>query len=544
MKKYLLSILFYTSFITIAAAQIPKLDSSFGTNGFTQTDISKYNDAAQVIELQPDGKILLGGHIGHKSGSLGMAIVRYTANGVLDTSFSNDGIDTFIIGDINSFNTLDMIVAIKVQTDGKIVAAARTNDYDANFQVISRVVLVRYNVNGTRDNSFGSNGMVFGDVQNSQPSAIALQQDGKIVLAGTRTVRQTAQPQMYIEMIVSRFNTDGSVDYSFGNNGTTIINPDSDKRISFRPNTVRIQSDGKILTYAIYWDAGKQIGKSGIIRCNTDGSADNTFGNGGFIIPHYYNSHTSTHQMALQKNGKIVVTGYTNVTPEYVTKLVLARYTSNGTSDPAFGKNGITYFHFDTTIMESAKANVIALQKDEKIIVLGVGYRDSISGTFLVRFGIDGKLDSSFGTNGMMFYNMTSPENSVVPGGDMTIQPDDKLLINAYISGQTLSYFGIIRMITTLNTGIIDTKAGTNNLLFYPNPVANISTLKYELLNNENVTITIFDMTGKIVNNPVKNKMRTAGQHTESIDFSSFVSGSYILTIQTSKGNTNIKIIK
>jgi hypothetical protein len=126
----------------------------------------------------------------------------------------------------------------------------------------------------------------------------------------------------------------------------------------------------------------------------------------------------------------------------------------------------------------------------------------------------------------------------------MILQPDGKLLINARLSGQTTSYFGIARMITALNTGIIDKEAGTSNLLFYPNPVSNKSTLQYELLNNGNVNITIYDMAGKIVNKPVSNQMRAAGQHIETIDFSSLKAGSYILSIQTGKRNTNIKIIK
>ncbi|RYZ97211.1 MAG: T9SS type A sorting domain-containing protein, partial [Sphingobacteriaceae bacterium] len=531
--------------VTLCNGQIPKFDSSFGTNGFVQTDISKYNDAAQVIALQPDGKILLGGHISHESGSFGMAIARYNANGTLDKSFSIDGIDTFIIGDVNSFNTLDMIVSIQVQTDGKIVAAARTNDYDASFQVISKVVLVRYNADGTRDNSFGNNGLVFGDVKNSEPSTIVLQPDGKIVLAGTRTVKQTAQPQMYIQMIISRFNTDGSVDDSFGTQGTVVINPGSDKLISFRPTTLIIQPDGKILSYAIYWDAGKQIGKTGIIRCNANGSLDNTFGNKGFNISSYYTSG-SCHAMSLQEDGKIVVVGYTNSPPEYINKLVLARYKSDGSADPAFGTNGITYFHFDTTAVLKGTVNggVLALQKDGKIIVRGAGYSDSLSKSLLFRYNTDGSLDSTFGVNGVTFYNYKLGESNVIPAGDMILQPDGKLLTGASIFGQSSSYFSMARLIMSLNTGVIDAEPGTSNLLFYPNPVSNISTLQYELLNTETVNIIIYDMTGKIINVPVKNESRQLGKNIETIDFSSLSAGSYILTIQTGKGNTNIKIIK
>ena len=154
------------------------------------------------------------------------AIVRYNSNGSLDTTFDFDGIVTIETGNFGSFGR-----AIAIQNDGKIVVtgfSAINNGYE--------VSLARYNINGSIDSTFDTDGLVstqFGN-NNCKGYSLALQNDGKIVVAGYGDV----------DFALIRYNTDGSLDTSFDNDGivSTPIGP-----FGAIGESVSIQSDGKII---------------------------------------------------------------------------------------------------------------------------------------------------------------------------------------------------------------------------------------------------------------------------------------------------------
>lgn len=181
------------------------LDSSFGTSGIVITTIpdATLNEATDII-VQPDGKMVVSAFANGGSG-FDVVLARYNPNGTLDTSFSGDGIATTPFG-----NEFELARAIARQPDGKILAAGRVGASPSRFLVL------RYNADGTLDTTFDDDGIVATTVlQNADAQSIAIQSDGKIVVAGNAV--NSSNEDFFA---VVRYNSDGSFDNSFNGTGS------------------------------------------------------------------------------------------------------------------------------------------------------------------------------------------------------------------------------------------------------------------------------------------------------------------------------------
>ncbi|MCC7067786.1 MAG: hypothetical protein IT523_04970 [Burkholderiales bacterium] len=151
------------------------MDTTFGSgSGMVRTAIGTGDDRATAIALQPDGKIVVAGYCSNGS-NYDFCLARYHSNGTLDSSFDSDGKVTTPIGLSD-----DQAYAIALQPDGKIVVAGYCSNGNNDF------CLARYHPNGALDSSFDSDGTVITSIGPSTDNAyaIALQPDGKIVVAG------------------------------------------------------------------------------------------------------------------------------------------------------------------------------------------------------------------------------------------------------------------------------------------------------------------------------------------------------------------------
>ena len=215
------------------------LDASFGTNGVVYKRLTDYHDHPYAMLVQGDGSIILGGMAGLSSAqSPGIALVKYKSTGAIDTTFGTDGTVRTGLADGYTYGG-----DLALQADNKIVLAGKT----ATPNIVSReydFVVLRYNTNGTLDNTFGTNGVARTDVHSHSDDmavAVAIQADGKIVAAGVSDGRVG-----YI-----RYNTDGTVDVAdFGSStGTSAkhveIHPDGDVIIAGSKGT----TDGLIERY-------------------------------------------------------------------------------------------------------------------------------------------------------------------------------------------------------------------------------------------------------------------------------------------------------
>jgi len=352
------------------------------------TDINTVDKIVGVTKLA-NGKILAGGTSSDNSNGE-FTLLRYNADGTLDTTFDTDGKLTTDIGTASN----DQATSMVVQADGKILLAGDNgNDF----------ALVRYNTDGSLDTSFDTDGKLttdFGSTENGY--SMALQTDGKIIIAGGTFSGGG-------DFALARYNTDGSLDTTFDTDGklTTEIGtaiggaPTSDTAYA-----VAVQTDGKILA------AGNKDGDFALVRYNTDGTLDTNFGGSGngVAITDFSGDGSSMEvikSIAVQADGKIVAAGYSGVSGE---DFALARYNTDGTLDTSFDTDGMVTTDFGGAADE---AYAVRLQADGKIVVVGTGKGAGTDNEFAVaRYNTDGSLDTSFGTGGKLTTAITAGDDA------------------------------------------------------------------------------------------------------------------------------------
>jgi len=361
------------------------LDTSFSADGKVTTLLGVQNDAqALSIAVQTDGKIVVSGGYSDLAGS-GFALVRYNANGSLDTSFDGDGI---LLTDFGFFAN-----AVAVQGDGKIVAAGYGNDDFA---------MARFNPNGSYDLSFSSDGRVETDFDAGFDSAnsIALQADGKIILAGVS--QGGAGAPGVTRIAVARYFSDGSLDTAFDVDGrvTTSIGTKNDFA-----RAVSVQSNGRIVVAGGYFDAIAVRFHSALVRYAANGSLDTTFDGDGIVVSSFSTTYDFVSGTAIAPDGSIVVAGGADVITG--TDFFVARYLTEPLAqapsdlDSSFGANGKTtteFFNEPNSQDEFVTAS--AVQADGKVVVVG---NDQVA-----RFNADGTPDLDFGDSAVAKFSGTA----------------------------------------------------------------------------------------------------------------------------------------
>jgi uncharacterized delta-60 repeat protein len=367
------------------------LDQSFGTGGKVVTDMGG-NDRALSVFGQADGKIVVIGLAGNQG-----AIARYLADGSLDQSFGTGG----KVLSPNLIMSVDLnIKPGALQPDNKIVIAGRNASSD--------FMVERRNPDGGLDVSFGGGGVVtleFGPGSADQGKAVAIQPDGKIVVAGTTNFGTTNAG-----IGVTRFNSDGSVDTGFGTAGKTIVDTagvDDPRAIAFQP-------DGKILI------AGSlSSSRPMLVRLKADGSRDTAFGDNGIA--------TSTHNgggydLELQRDGKIVLIGEG-----------LARFGSDGLPDTVF--NGPT----GAVGVQSTELQTVALRADGMILAGGRSFITASDGSFGLALvhPFTGQVVRVIETD-VLSQRFDDPK-------DILVQPDGRIVMVGYTVPVTTSDFALVR---------------------------------------------------------------------------------------------------
>jgi uncharacterized delta-60 repeat protein len=395
------------------------LDACFGASG---RRIFKFNsdDGVGAISIQSDGKILLAGVSFRFTGYVNMSargvyeftLVRFDANGTLDTSFGTDGFVTTDVGGVG----IGGLMAF--QTDGKIVVVG--NITDNNYH--NNLALMRFNTNGSLDTNFGTGGTTItlaSDIPGTQvqgstnPTALKLQADGKIVVTATSK-----------DFAVLRYDTTGHLDNSFGSGGivTTDFNG-PEEGDSGRASGVDIQVDGKIVVSGATYSYPSN--STALVRYDSNGNLDSNFGTGGKSIFNFLSSYGSK-AVKIQPNGKILVLG-SETTSNGNTGFAIVRFDSNGQTDLNFGLNG----QFTTNILESDIATSAVVQSDGKIVIVGTSHTtfDGVYETIvaLIRLDSNGSLDTSFDSDGKVTTRFDRTE------GDqflhVALQTDGKIVV-------------------------------------------------------------------------------------------------------------------
>ncbi len=314
------------------------LDTSFGTNGIAVTDFGGADDKAYDEALLPDGGIVAVGvadPAGFLKGDFGIA--RYNPDGTLNTSFGTGGIvTTDIRGDA------DQAEAVAVQPDGKIVVAGLTATVAGR---ITDFALARYNPDGTLDQSFGSHGIVTTDISGDDAAVdLGIQADGKITLVGTAGE----------QIALARYTPNGSLDLSFGTNGTAIYPGFGEARgLAVTPN-------GDIFI------AGDSGGDFLLLSYRSDGTLNPGFGSAGTVTTDISGSGDFAENVAIDAQGRIILVG--RATSSTILDMALARYNPDGSLDPSFANHGILTADFHG---EGDFGQDVALDSAGRIVAAG-----------------------------------------------------------------------------------------------------------------------------------------------------------------------------
>lgn len=444
-------------------------DTTFATDGILVSDVSGgHADSLRSLLIQNTGtqinpayKIVVGG-LASFAGRSAFVVARFTSGGAFDTSFDGGGVNGLTTASFSGSAACNALAF----SAGKILGAGFTTvNGDRHF------ALVRYNSNGSPDIAFDGDGIRTDDVGAGYNAAraVALQSDGKIVVAGFLS---TSSNSAAGRTGIMRWNSDGTPDPAFGGiggpgdgnlsasfagplNGVAVrsdgfilaagssanhlflmrVSPDS-ASVSGRPLTevtattaakaVAIQPDGKAVAVGYVLDASNNYDFL-VARFNQDMSLDGSFGGGtGFVMTDLGTSLDIANSVAIQADEKIVVAGRT------ADAFAVVRYNPDGMRDMSFDTDGIVTTFPNPIAGGLNEGKSVAIQADGKIVVTGDA---NLFAT--VRYNMDGSLDHSFSGDGIV----TTGVGSNSGGEAVAIQADGKILVAGHGSGD----FAVVR---------------------------------------------------------------------------------------------------
>ena len=323
----------------------------------------------------------------------------------------------------------DIANAVAIQADGKSVVVGTT--YKNNDFSDEDFVVTRYNTDGMLDNTFGNRGKVRTDFPGlaAVPSSVVIQPDGKIVVAGGAFPLFTFLGNFK----VARYNPNGSLDTSFGDGGivTTIFPAGS------YASDVALQSDGKIIAAGTVF-VDFIIGESSdtdfaLARYNPDGTPDATFGNDGQVTTDFLGFEDDAFSVLIQPDGKIVAVGSAN-DPATFYDFAAARYLSNGAIDTTFGVAGKVRTDFGDQNFDRARS--AALQPDGRIVAAGfaISHGGGVQNFAVARYTSNGVLDTTFSRDGRTQIDFGTCCQSATK---VLLQSDGKIIAVGGASGES-----------------------------------------------------------------------------------------------------------
>ncbi len=461
------------------------LDPTFGTDGKVITPIGDDSfvvDVIQNVTVQPDGKIIAVGS-SREGSNKRFTFARYNPDGTFDNTFGDNGL--VILPDNGVYG--NFVTVAKVLSDSKIVASGRV--YNPNAAVSSYPVLFRLNADGSMDNSFGNGGMVEGDFGNHDVllECMQLQSDGKFVLAG------------YYDNVTAavRYNADGTIDQSYGTNGVCVVS--SIQGTSYAKG-IAIQNDGKAVLAGFYANGGSnkwfitRINTDGTLD-NTFG--DNgvvlmSIGEG----QDFCQTVEIQPDGKILAGGQTWIEN----DPELQYDFVIARLNPNGTLDPTFGSDGLFVHraepggqnYINDIVIASESNNIYAAYTTAK-------ESDARFNMGVLCLTPNGQLKETFGEQGYSTISL-GDEDGTHNALSMAMQPDGKVILTGEVYASAFGGypFAMARFITGETSGpsgIISNEESSISL--YPNPVTENLYISCE---NEHFTVQLFEVaSGRLV---------------------------------------------
>ena len=519
------------------------LDASFGQNGWVGHNFEGMLRKIHGMVLLTDGKILFTGEFFPMIGGVDAAILKCNPDGSLDSSF---GINGFNSVHINSYNYPAGIV---VQNDGKIVIAGQAENVVGNPK---SAFLARFMTNGGLDPSFGTNGVVITYYSAQTPIVdIAIRPDGKLLTGGTYN-NLSSHSSYQVEC----YNTDGSVDESFGVHGIAryVFGEGQSGDWNTLFYAMALQDDGKIVCTGTSGKGNDEI--MGLCRFNADGSTDLSFGDNGGVITGFRNYRfIEALDIALQIDGKIILS---TLIDNNNAPFLIVRYDMNGQLDPTFGEGG-----FAANIIGSyTKGKNVHVLLDGKILIVGDTYENNQ--ILLARYNGDNVLAANFkevkatqtndaititwqtlNESGTKSFTVERSNNANDYVGMNTVPAKGVASNYSYTDKNPLSGISYYRIRENAVNGtntfspVVKVVFNDNGVIsLYPNPAKNTVTIK-GLNKSITATIRITDMNGREISKQTFTQISSA-----TLNIRALAQGSYFVLVEENGKVTKLRMIK
>ena len=437
------------------------LDTTFNHIGVMKMDTGSCNK----LFIQENKKFITLG--GFKNGNVIANILRWNENGSLDVNFANNIQNNIIFSPITN------------------MVFSSTNDHyficgeiDASFQsnTATDFLLLKLNMNGTLDQSFGNNGSLITDLARFQydfwlsgtqdyATSLALQDSGKIIVVG----------RSHGDLAMVHYTSDGQVDSTFGTNGIVA------HKIGYasEPNDIAILPDDRIVVGFRASINGQ--GSMCAMRFLPDGTRDSTFNQTGLA---YVSNDWLTYcnALSLQPDGKVLLAGYSD-------SALIVRFDTVGVLDPSFGNDGICK-------LPPAAIRDMVLAPDGKILVTGTCDDDFV----IYRVNSNGILDTSFGNSGIIMTNVEDEEEDRAE--TIALQEDGKILVGGSSefpnAPNRTPQFVIARYLAEMDTGVEQSPSKGSVFTLYPNPANDEINISWKDLDVP-AQIDVVDVYGRVL---------------------------------------------
>lgn len=510
-------------------AQPGTLDSIYGTNGTVITYLEgNENNWSEVwcSALDMQGRLVVGGqNRALPNNSRHAFFARYNTDGSLDSTFGDVGYVIDTTKDVSIFG-------MTVTSDNKVLACGYVKTTTAEYS--RDYIILRYNENGTIDDAFGEDGKVmvdFGGLHRNEAKDINEQSDGKILVNGN-----FSQDDDSSKIGICRLLPNGVLDSTYGTNG--LVSQDINS-VSPSCNISKIDADGKLV---VAGRRGVDTAQGVISRYNTDGSLDSTFGIAGLAFNNIPHLDYGFYSVAIAGDGSIYTCGTSEVPISLEWDFVIAKFTSSGMVDSSFANDG--FLHLEFTNVEMDEAHDLVVQQDGKLLVTGQAENIANNNTWefaTIRLNQNGSIDSTFGENGLSLIPVGSGDAF---SNTIELLSDGKVLLagSTYINSSVA--IAAARILTSENVGIVDLESNKIEVLLYPNPIVDKASLNYELLKPANITIELLSLNGKSIRKIQDDTIINSGKHKIEVNLSSSPPGIYLLKLTADGAIKTIKLIK
>ncbi len=476
--------------LTIKTKSDGSIDSSFGKNGIVTMDIDNY-DYSEAMTIQTDEKIIVVGELGkNEYDDLRIFIARFKPDGNIDSSFGENG------HVVTKFDKEVACESVALQDDGKILVGGTYN----LFAMQPAYYVARYNPDGSKDNSFGDQGIaqyIFGEGHGEEEwvnelTTIVVQQDGKIICGGS-------QGQFHgwkYDMGLVRFNTDGTLDKSYGEQGSVRIEyPGYYSEIY----TMQIQTDGKLVAGANAQTLSSNDDRMLLMRFLENGHFDSGFAINGMqaTMNGQFSSYCNTS--CLQDDNKIILGGNSNG------KFLLARFNNDN-------------------VLASNFKEVKAIQENEAITITWQTLNENNTKSYTVERSNNAKDYAGINT----IPAKHAATNSYSYTDKNPLYGDNYYRIKENTANGTFTYSQTLKIVFENN----------NNISLYPNPAKNTVTIK-GLNKNATTVIKITDMNGREIS-----KESFSNSTSTTLSIKALAQGSYFILVEQEGRVTKLRLVK